>query len=106
QNPQNDLADLVIMQQRQASLPPREIAAFSCDLLSYQAFIQAFCYLQEQSNSIHCWLSACVLVNVWPCVCVCVCVCVGVCLCLSVYVRVCVLLVPGECVFMWVFLCM
>lgn len=42
QNTQNDLADLIILQQRQASLPSREIPVFNGDLLSYCPFIQAF----------------------------------------------------------------
>lgn len=37
-----DIADLVVMLQKIALLPAREITVFDGDLLTYQSFMQAF----------------------------------------------------------------
>ncbi|KAJ8406743.1 hypothetical protein AAFF_G00296590 [Aldrovandia affinis] len=48
---QRDIADLIIMQQKLALLPAREIAVFNGDPLTYQSFIRAFEYLVEDKTS-------------------------------------------------------
>lgn len=47
---QTDLADLLVMQQKQASVPKREITVFDGDPLAYQMFIQAFKYNIENKT--------------------------------------------------------
>ncbi|KAJ8391888.1 hypothetical protein AAFF_G00083590 [Aldrovandia affinis] len=48
---QRDIADLIIMQQKLALLPAREIAVFNGDPLTYQSFMRAFEYLVEDKTS-------------------------------------------------------
>ncbi len=49
---QNDIADLLVWQHKQASLPARQIPVFEGNPLNYQIFIRAFQHnIEEKTNS-------------------------------------------------------